>query len=74
MRRVPHALLALTALLSCAGSGLAAPPDPFAAFGLVRFDSGIRAPEFTLPDLKGNPVSISSPAGSAAILVFWATW
>jgi hypothetical protein len=74
MRRARPLLLALGALLSLAGRAVAGPGDAFEAFGLVPFDSGIRAPDFTLPDLSGNPVSVSSPAGSAAIVVFWATW
>lgn len=52
----------------------ATPPDPFQIFGLVRFDSGIRAPAFTLRDLNGGEVSVSRQGGSANILVFWATW
>jgi hypothetical protein len=51
-----------------------APLDPFEVFGLVGFDSGIRAPEFTLRDLEGNPVSVSTRGGSADVLVFWTTW
>lgn len=74
MRRLPLLLLTFGTLLGPAGGGLAGSSDPFEAFGLVRFDSGIRAPEFMLPDLEGNSVSIPTPAGSAAILVFWATW
>lgn len=74
MRRAYRLLLTLGALLCLAGRGLASPPDPFEAFGLVRFDSGIGAPDFTLPDLNGKPISVSSPTGSAAIVVFWATW
>jgi hypothetical protein len=74
MRRARASVLTLGALLYLAGQALAGSPDPFEAFGLVRFDSGIRAPDFTLPDLKGHPVSVSSPAGLAAIIVFWGTW
>jgi hypothetical protein len=64
----------LGALFCLAGQVLAGPPDPFEALGFTRFDSGIRAPDFTLPDLKGHSVSVSSTAGPAAIVVFWATW
>lgn len=32
------------------------------------------APQFSLPDLNGNPVSLSSLRGKAVVLNFWATW
>ncbi len=74
MRRALRLLLMLGTLLYLVSRSLAGSPDPFEVFGLVRFDSGIRAPGFTLPDLNGNQVSVASPAGSAAIVVFWTTW
>lgn len=33
-----------------------------------------QAPDFTLNDLDGQPVSLSSYAGKVVILDFWATW
>ena len=33
-----------------------------------------KAPEFTLKDLKGNPVALSSMKGKVVLLNFWATW
>lgn len=74
MRRMQLPFLMLIALLSLVRPGAAGSPDPFETLGLVRFDSGIRAPDFTLPDLEGNPVSVSSPTGSTSLVVFWATW
>lgn len=74
MRRTQLLFLTLIAMQSLVNPGTAGPSDPFETLGLVRFDSGIRAPDFTLPDLNGDPVSISSPAGSASLVVFWATW
>lgn len=74
MRRLRIAFLLLIALVGLARPGAGAPADPFEALDLVRFDSGIRAPAFTLPDVGGHRVSVSSPAGSAALVVFWATW
>lgn len=35
---------------------------------------GVPAPEFVLPDLQGNQVSLSSFKGKVVFLNFWATW
>jgi len=35
---------------------------------------GSMAPDFTLKDLKGNPVSLSRYRGKVVFLNFWATW
>ena len=32
------------------------------------------APDFTLPDLEGNQISLSSYKGRVVLLNFWATW
>lgn len=39
-----------------------------------RGEVGRRAPDFTLPDLAGNPVSFSSFLGCPVLLDFWASW
>jgi cytochrome c biogenesis protein CcmG/thiol:disulfide interchange protein DsbE len=36
--------------------------------------TGKSAPEFTLPDLSGNKVSLSSFKGKPLLINFWATW
>jgi len=36
--------------------------------------AGNKAPDFTLPDLKGNPVSLNGFKGKVVFLNFWATW
>ena len=45
-------------------------PSPFAVDKL----SGNQAPGFTLKDLSGNSVSLSSFKGKVVLLKFWATW
>ena len=35
---------------------------------------GTRAPEFTLPDLLGNKISLADHRGQPVIIDFWATW
>ena len=42
--------------------GFGVPPAPF------------DAPDFTIPDLKGNQVRLSSLKGKLVLLNFWATW
>ena len=74
MTRARLLLLAVIALLGLAAPGTAGSLDSFESLGLVRFESDIKAPDFTLPGLTGDPVSLSSRAGSATLLVFWSTW
>lgn len=74
MMRARPLLLAVIGLVALAIPGAAGLPDPFEAAGLVSFVSGIKAPDFVLPDLNGDPVRLSSHAGSPTLLVFWATW
>lgn len=66
--------LLLAAWLGLGAVSAVAASDPFEAFALARFDSGIRAPAFTLPDLTGRPVSVSASGGPATLIVFWGTW
>ena len=40
----------------------------------MKFDVGKPAPEFSLPDLEGNKIELSSMKGKVLILDFWATW
>lgn len=38
------------------------------------FDPGSKAPEFTMQDVNGTPVSLADVKGKAVLLVLWATW
>lgn len=49
---------------------LAAPPSPFD----IEKTTGQKAPDFTLKDLNGYQVSLSSFKGKVVLLNFWATW
>jgi len=43
--------------------------------GKKQIDSdSAKAPQFTLPDINGNQVSLSDFEGKVVILDFWATW
>lgn len=74
MTRAVILLLTVIGLLGLAAPGVAGSPGPFETLGLLSFESGIKAPDFSLPGLNGNSVRLSSPSGSATLLVFWATW
>jgi peroxiredoxin len=39
-----------------------------------RFKKGTTAPDFTLPDLDGKPVSLANFRGKVVFLNIWATW
>lgn len=41
---------------------------------LGRTDFGQVAPDFTLPDPAGNPITLSSLRGSYVLVDFWASW
>jgi peroxiredoxin len=44
------------------------------AFQTRKHLSGVAAPEFTLVDLDGRPVSLSAYRNKKVLLHFWATW
>lgn len=41
---------------------------------LARLQDGAEAPDFTLPDAEGRPVSLSSFRGKYVLVDFWASW
>lgn len=41
---------------------------------LAKTEGGAKAPDFTLPDVDGNPVSLGSVKGKIKIVDFWASW
>jgi peroxiredoxin len=69
MRRLlaPLLLLLLTALLPGCSESPVTPAGGPPAVGQV-------APDFTLRDLAGNPVSLAGLRGKVVIVNFWATW
>ena len=42
--------------------------------GKPRFEKGVPAPNFTLPDLDGKMVSLADYKGKVVLLNIWATW
>jgi len=41
---------------------------------LKKFAIGLKAPDFTATDLKGNQIKLSEIKAENTLLVFWATW
>ena len=41
---------------------------------LAKTQGGAKAPDFTLPDVNGNPVTMSEVKGKIKIIDFWASW
>ena len=41
---------------------------------LEATEGGAEAPDFTLPDINGNPVTMSEVGGKIKIIDFWASW
>ena len=41
---------------------------------LSKTDNGAKAPDFTLNDIEGNPVTMSAVKGKIKIIDFWASW
>ena len=47
-------------------------PDTTATAAVIA--EGAEAPDFTLPDPEGNPLSLSDLRGKYVVLDFWGTW
>jgi peroxiredoxin len=55
------------------GSPSGSDKSPYSPTEIEKLDKQ-KAPDFTLKDLKGNPVTLSSLKGKVVLLNFWATW
>lgn len=66
--------IAVVAVLMFFASAAATPLDDLLSdLRFVPLD-GQPAPQFTLPDLDGKPVSLDQFHGRVVLLYFWATW
>ena len=52
----------------------AAAQDLDAEYAVDLLRPGVQAPDFTLNDISGKPVTLSSFRGRQVVLVFWASW
>lgn len=68
-------ILVLAALLfACFAAFAQDPEDLDAKYAANLLKPGTAAPDFTLGDISGKQVSISSLQGKKVVLVFWASW
>ena len=67
------AVIAATIGLLLLGKSSSASEHLFQAMGMAKLP-GKPAPDFTLPDLDGNQVSLHAYKGKLIFLNFWATW
>ena len=68
------AVLVVTLMLAgCAGGDSGDPAADEAAVNLLGPDTEV-APDFELPDLSGQAVSLAGTAGRVRLIDFWATW
>jgi peroxiredoxin len=67
------ALLLLCGVAACSGQE-GAEPAAEGPGGAAAGSQGDPAPDFTLPDLEGRPVSLADYRGKTVIIDFWATW
>lgn len=63
-------LAGISSILNLSGQKNAEAFEPWPVDSLI----GNKAPDFSLEDLSGNKVSISSFSGKPVLLNFWATW
>jgi peroxiredoxin len=61
-------------LLLTAWSAVAQAPKPHAADLLTPQEQRKAAPDFTLADATGQPLTLSAYKGKVVLLDFWATW
>lgn len=67
-------LLSLALLFSAGLFAQNVEEDPDLKYATDMLKKGAPAPDFTLKDIEGTPVSIKDFLGKKVVLVFWASW
>lgn len=73
-RLTPWVAAVATVMVACAFAYVMAQPRSAPTAAVPGLAVGDPAPEFTLPDLDGKPVSLASLKGHVVVLDLWATW
>lgn len=67
-------VVTLSLILAAAAQPAAAVGPDWASFKAVPYEPPKSAPEFSLPDLDGRPVTLADFRGRVTLVFFWATW
>ena len=75
-RATPQSLILITLIVVGVGAIflLQSKDSSFFQSGMPRLGKGVPAPNFTLPGLDGNMVSLADYKGKVVLLNIWATW
>ncbi len=74
LNRILTLTAALMVTLGLAAQNPSQEEDLDLQYATTLLKAGSPAPDFTLNDLDGKPVTLSSFRGKTVVLVFWATW
>ena len=74
LNRILTLAAALMVTLGLAAQNPSQEEDLDLQYATSLLKAGSPAPDFTLNDLDGKPVTLSSFRGKTVVLVFWATW
>lgn len=74
MKRLLTLLVAGLACLGLAAQNTPQEEDLDLQYGTELLKPGTPGPDFTLQDIAGKPVTLSSFRGRKVVLVFWASW
>lgn len=74
MKKTLLLILAIVVALAVVARRVGRDWRPAKVYGAKRFRSRRLAPDFSLPDINGQKLSLSNYRGKVVLLDFWATW